>query len=63
MEIKRHLGLKSYGAVWVMLYKIRAALRRRDQTYKLAWQIDLDVVVLGPAKRVGSVEFLFGLIQ
>ena len=34
-ELQRHLGLKSYGRVWSMLQKIRAALQHRDAGYQV----------------------------
>jgi hypothetical protein len=47
LELKRHLGMKSYGTVWSMLHKIREALRQRDESYKLKGQIELDGAVFG----------------
>ncbi len=47
MELKRHLGMSSYGTVWSMLHKIREALRQRDESYKLKGQIELDGAVFG----------------
>ncbi len=46
-ELQRHLGLKSYGLVWSMLQKIRAALQHRDASYEVGdgqyrWELELQ---------------------
>lgn len=47
-ELQRHLGLKSYGRVWSMLQKIRAALQHRDAGYQVGdGVIELDAGTFG----------------
>jgi transposase-like protein len=47
-ELQRHLGLKSYGRVWGMLQKIRAALQHRDASYEVGdGVIELDAGTFG----------------
>lgn len=53
-ELQRHLGLKSYGRVWSMLQKIRAALPHRDASYEVGdGGIELDAGTLG-RRRTGN---------
>jgi len=48
LELQRHLGLKSYGRVWTMLQKIRAALQQRDEDYQVgSGVIELDGATFG----------------
>jgi hypothetical protein len=47
LELKRQLGMKSYGTTWVMLQKIREALRQRDDRYQLKEVIELDGATFG----------------
>ena len=42
LELKRILGMKSYRIAWLLLHKIRAALKDRDEGYKLKGIIELD---------------------
>ncbi len=41
-ELQRQLGHKYYEPVWTMLHKLRAAMGKRDDRYKLNEQIELD---------------------
>lgn len=41
-EIRRQLGMKRYQPVWEMVCKLRDALGKRDATYKLEGQVELD---------------------
>lgn len=41
-QVRRQLGLASYGTTWKLLHKIRQALRQRDDGYKLKNVIELD---------------------
>ena len=34
MELQADLGMKSYGTAWILLHKIREALRQRDEIYR-----------------------------
>ena len=47
LELKRQLGMKSYGTVWAILQKIRMALQIRDEAYKLKDIIELDGTQFG----------------
>lgn len=58
LELKRHLGSKSYGTVWAMLHKIREALRQRDDTYKLKGQLELDGATFGRRETGTEQEVL-----
>ena len=42
LELKRLLGMRSYGTTWSILHKIRRALRDRDERYKIKDIIELD---------------------
>ena len=42
LELQSQLKMKSYGTTWVLLHKIREALRQRDEEYKLNNIIELD---------------------
>jgi len=47
-ELQRHWGLQSYGRVWSMPQKIRAALQHRDAGYQVgAGVIELDAGTFG----------------
>lgn len=41
-ELQRQLGHKYYEPIWAMLHKLRAAMGKRDEKYKLTDQIELD---------------------
>ncbi len=62
LQLKRMLGMKSYGTAWCMLHKIREALRQRDEQYKLKDVIELDgahfkrVATGGPAEVLVAIE-------
>jgi len=47
LELKRLLGMSSYGTTWSILHKIRQALRQRDAQYKLSNIIELDSAFFG----------------
>jgi len=42
LELQRQLGHKYYEPIWGMLHKLRLAMGRRDDQYKLSGQIELD---------------------
>lgn len=42
LQLKRQLGMPSYGTAWKLLHKIRRALRERDQQYTLQGLVELD---------------------
>ena len=41
-ELQKQLGHKYYEPIWTMLHKLRAAMGKRDDIYKLTDQIELD---------------------
>ncbi|MHA2040141.1 MAG: IS1595 family transposase [Promethearchaeota archaeon] len=47
LELQSELEMKSYGTAWIILHKIREALRQRDDEYKLNDIIELDGAVFG----------------
>lgn len=47
LELKRVLKLGSYQTAWLMLQKIRAALKDRDSQYKLQGLIEMDGTFFG----------------
>ena len=51
LELKRVLKIGSYQTAWLMLQKIRAALKDRDQHYKLQGLIELDGTFFGHKKN------------
>jgi len=44
IELQRQLGHKYFEPIWVMLYKLRLAMGKRDEKYSLSGQIELDEV-------------------
>lgn len=51
LELKRVLKIGSYQTAWLMLQKIRAALKDRDQRYKLQGIIEVDGASFGHKKN------------
>ena len=41
-ELQRQLGRKRYEPVWLMIHKIRAAMGKRDDRYKLDDMVEFD---------------------
>jgi ISXO2-like transposase domain len=58
LELQVDLGMKSYDTAWVLLHKIREALRQRDDTYKLHNIIELDGAVFGKRHTGNQTEVL-----
>ncbi|MBL7556616.1 MAG: IS1595 family transposase [Bdellovibrionaceae bacterium] len=58
LELKRQLGMKSYGTVWAILQKIRTALQKRDDAYKLRDIIELDGTQFGKKTTKNDREVL-----
>lgn len=58
LELQTDLGMKSYGTAWILLHKIREALRQRDDTYKLKDVIELDGAVFGKRQTGNQLEVL-----
>lgn len=42
LELQRQLGHKNYNPVWALMHKLRIAMGKRDDKYKLAGMIELD---------------------
>lgn len=55
LELKRVLKIGSYQTAWLMLQKIRAALKDRDQRYKLQGIIEVDGASFGHKKNRQAV--------
>ncbi len=56
LELQTDLGMKSYGTAWILLHKIREALRQRDERYKLNDVIELDGAVFGKRETGNQTE-------
>jgi ISXO2 transposase-like protein len=61
LELKRQLGMKSYGTTWSMSHKIRRALRQRDDEYKLKDLIELDGAKFGKRERGNQMGVFVGV--
>jgi hypothetical protein len=61
LQLKRQLGMKSYGTTWAMLHKIREALRQRDEHYKLKNVIELDGASFGRRETGTQAEVLVAI--
>jgi len=61
LELKRQLGMCSYGTTWVMLHKIRESLRQRDERYRLRNLIELDGAVFGKKENENQAEVLIAI--
>ena len=46
-NLQKHLGIKSYRAVWLMGHKIRHAMREREGLYQLKGKVQVDEFSLG----------------
>ena len=60
-ELQAELEKNSYGTTWVMLHKIREALRQRDEKYKLKDIIELDGAVFGRRETDNQSEVLVAI--
>lgn len=58
LELQRLLGMKYYDTTWVMLHKIREALRQRDLRYKLNKYIELDGATFGKRVTGNQIDVL-----
>ncbi len=66
LELKRQLGMKSYGTAWAMLHKIRHAFADRDKGYKLKASgqteaIELDGASFGRRTTGNEIEVLVAI--
>lgn len=60
-ELQSELEMKSYATTWLILHKIREALRQRDETYKLNNLIELDGAVFGRRETGNQTEVLVAI--
>lgn len=60
-ELQRILKMPHYETTWVMLHKIREALRQRDLKYKLSKYIELDGASFGKRETGNQVEVLVAI--
>ncbi len=61
LELQTALEMKSYGTTWVLLHKIREALKQRDDDYKLNDIIELDGAVFGRRQTGNQVDVLVAI--
>lgn len=61
LQLKRQLGMKSYGTAWALLQRIREAMRQRDAGYKLHGVVELDGADFGHQKDKGKKEVLIAV--
>lgn len=61
LELKRQLGMTSYGTTWVIMNKIRRALQERDDRYKLKNLIELDGAYFGRKENNNQTGVLVGI--
>lgn len=61
LELKRVLSMKSYGTTWTILHKIRAALKERDDVYKLKDIIELDGASFGKRHTGNQADVLVAI--
>lgn len=61
LELKRQLGMSSYGTTWVMLQKIREGLRQRDERYQLKELVELDGATFGNRETENQAGVLIAI--
>ncbi len=61
LELKRHLRLSSYHTAWIMLHKIREAMRQRDDQYQLQGTVEIDGTELGNRKSKNHGKILMAV--
>ena len=47
LNLRKHLGIKSYRAVWLMGHKIRHAMIQREGLYQLKGKVQVDQIKIG----------------
>lgn len=47
LNLRKHLGIKSYQAVWLMGHKIRHAMIQREGLYQLKGKVQVDQIMVG----------------
>lgn len=55
-EMQHQLNMKSYPPVWLMMMKYRDIMGKRDATYKLSKQLEMDVAYFPTSKIVRTDE-------
>ncbi len=58
LEAQKHLKCSSYGVVWGLLQKVRVALGKRDEHYKLKEIVELDSTFFGKRSTKNQKEVL-----
>jgi len=58
LELKRLLDMRSYATVWLMLKKLREALKERDDKYKIEKLVELDGATFGKREKSTQVTVL-----
>lgn len=58
LELKRLLDMRSYATAWLMLQKLREALKERDDRYKLEELVELDGATFGKREKSTQVTVL-----
>jgi len=53
LTLQRHLKLGSYRTAWLLGHKIRTALGKRDEAYRLSGVVELDGATIG-SRRAGN---------
>ena len=61
LELQADLGMKSYGTAWILLHKLKEALRQRDAEYKLNNIIELDGAVFDRRQTGNQTEVLVAI--
>ena len=61
LELQAALELKSYDTTWVLLHKVREALKQRDEEYKLKDIIELDGTVFGRRQANNQTNVLVAI--
>lgn len=61
LELTRHIQVKSYDTCWLMLHKIREALRQKDEEYKLKNIVELDGATFGKKETGNQAKVLIAI--
>lgn len=54
--MQHQLNMKSYPPVWLMMMRYRDIMGKRDATYKLSQQLEMDVAYFPTSKVVQTDE-------
>jgi len=69
LNLQKHLGIKSYRAVWLLGHKIRQAMLQREGLYQLKGAVQVDQIKVGrqnfedrrKRRKVRQSQFLMGV--